>query len=113
MTVRLANDRPTGGDSNSGLPKSSRPDKKTPNDAHSIYFKVLAEHGWVGLALFSPLATRPGELVADCARSKGHESAVVAKSGKDVSGEPPPLPAAVRSCRFRRRISIGIWWRYW
>ena len=25
---------------------------KEPRDAHSIYFKVLAEHGWIGLAMF-------------------------------------------------------------
>jgi probable O-glycosylation ligase (exosortase A-associated) len=27
-------------------------DKAVPHDAHSIYFKVLGEHGWIGLALF-------------------------------------------------------------
>ena len=33
------------------------PDPRNVRDAHSIYFKVLGEHGWVGLVLFMMLLT--------------------------------------------------------
>ena len=52
--VRVANDKPLGG----GFEMWSQDtfDRYSPGyvsyDAHSIYFKVLGEHGWFGLALF-------------------------------------------------------------
>jgi putative inorganic carbon (HCO3(-)) transporter len=77
MTVRLANDRPTGGGFelwSADVFDRYSPDKKSPNDAHSIYFKVLAEHGWVGLILFLGIgfaAWRTGTWII--VRSKGRE----------------------------------------
>jgi probable O-glycosylation ligase (exosortase A-associated) len=55
MAFNLANDRALGGGfemwSDQTFQRYS-PDNTTPHDAHSIYFKVLGEHGWIGLALF-------------------------------------------------------------
>jgi len=77
MTVRLANDRPTGGGFelwSAEVFDRYSPDKKSPHDAHSIYFKVLAEHGWLGLILFLAIgitAWRTGSWIIT--RSKGRE----------------------------------------
>jgi probable O-glycosylation ligase (exosortase A-associated) len=51
----LANDRLTGGgfDVYTGdVFARYAPDPKMPRAAHSIYFQVLGEHGWLGLVLF-------------------------------------------------------------
>ena len=54
MATRLANDRPLGGGFD--LWTQATFDHYSPGaaafDAHSIYFKVLGEHGWIGLLLF-------------------------------------------------------------
>ena len=67
LTLNLANDRITGGgyepwfpqtvalygDRNFDLSNTENPDKVVQaRAAHSIYFSVLGEHGWIGLALF-------------------------------------------------------------
>jgi putative inorganic carbon (HCO3(-)) transporter len=55
MALRLANDKPMGGGFElwtSDTFDRYSPEKNTVHDAHSIYFKVLAEHGWIGLSLF-------------------------------------------------------------
>jgi len=55
MALRLANDRPMGGGFElwtSDTFDRYSPERNTVHDAHSIYFKVLAEHGWIGLILF-------------------------------------------------------------
>ena len=55
LALRVASDRPLGGGFEMWTAETFErysPDKKVPHDAHSIYFKVLGEHGWVGLALF-------------------------------------------------------------
>jgi probable O-glycosylation ligase (exosortase A-associated) len=55
MALNIANDNPIGG----GFELWTRetfdrysPEKVETHDGHSIYFKVLAEHGWLGLVLF-------------------------------------------------------------
>ncbi len=55
MAFRLANDRPLGGGFEAGTPETF--ERYAPNptgvlSAHSIYFQVLGEHGWIGLVLF-------------------------------------------------------------
>ncbi len=54
MALALANDKVIGGGFE--LWKEDTFERYAPglhnNDAHSIYFKVLAEHGWIGLMLF-------------------------------------------------------------
>src|SRR3569833_1989412 len=54
MATREANDRPLGGGVD--LWTQATFDHYSPGaaayDAHSIYFKVLGEHGWIGLLLF-------------------------------------------------------------
>ena len=55
MAFNLANDRLLGGGFEMWQAETFErysPDNKTPHDAHSIYFKVLGEHGWLGLLLF-------------------------------------------------------------
>jgi putative inorganic carbon (hco3(-)) transporter len=55
MTLNLASDKLTGGGFELWTADTFDRysiEKKVPNDAHSIYFKVLAEHGWPGLILF-------------------------------------------------------------
>ena len=55
MALRLANDKPMGGGFELWTENTFNrysPEKNTVHDAHSIYFKVLAEHGWLGLVLF-------------------------------------------------------------
>jgi len=55
VAVRVAEDRITGGGFAMWTEQTFEnysADTKVPHDAHSIYFKVLGEHGWVGLALF-------------------------------------------------------------
>ena len=55
MSVRVANDKPLGGGFAMWTADTFdrySPEKREPHDAHSIYFKVLGEHGWIGLALF-------------------------------------------------------------
>jgi probable O-glycosylation ligase (exosortase A-associated) len=60
FAVNLAKDRPiTGGGFESFTPElflRYAPNPKDFHDAHSIYFEVLAEHGFVGLFLFLCLA---------------------------------------------------------
>jgi probable O-glycosylation ligase (exosortase A-associated) len=55
----IANDRPlTGGGFELYSPEvfaRYAPDPKAVHSAHSIYFQILGEHGWVGLALFLSL----------------------------------------------------------
>jgi putative inorganic carbon (hco3(-)) transporter len=52
--LRVANDKPLGG--GFGLWSTETFERYSPGadvyDAHSIYFKVLGEHGWIGFALF-------------------------------------------------------------
>jgi probable O-glycosylation ligase (exosortase A-associated) len=53
--LRVANDKPLGGGFGMWTQETFArysPEYPVPHDAHSIYFKVLGEHGWVGLALF-------------------------------------------------------------
>ena len=55
MAFNLANDRALGGGFELWTEETFgrySPDKPEPHDGHSIYFKVLGEHGWIGLALF-------------------------------------------------------------
>jgi putative inorganic carbon (HCO3(-)) transporter len=55
MAINLANDRITGGGFVVDEPVVFARYAPIPNDlhaAHSIYFQILGEHGWVGLALF-------------------------------------------------------------
>jgi probable O-glycosylation ligase (exosortase A-associated) len=55
MALNLANDKPLGGGFELWTAETFdrySPEKRTPHDAHSIYFKVLGEHGWLGLILF-------------------------------------------------------------
>jgi probable O-glycosylation ligase (exosortase A-associated) len=55
MAYNLANDRPLGGGFEMWTEQTFdrySPDNRIPHDAHSIYFKVLGEHGWPGLVLF-------------------------------------------------------------
>jgi putative inorganic carbon (HCO3(-)) transporter len=55
MAINLANDRPTGGGFVVDEPAVFARYAPVPNDlhaAHSIYFQVLGEHGWIGLGLF-------------------------------------------------------------
>jgi len=55
MAMNLADHNPLGGGfemwSEQTFERYS-PEKTDPHDGHSIYFKVLGEHGWPGLALF-------------------------------------------------------------
>jgi len=55
MAFNLARDRPLGGGFNSfqpGMFAAYAPDPQNVHDSHSIYFEVLGEHGFFGLALF-------------------------------------------------------------
>jgi len=55
VALRLANDRLLGGGFDMWTQETFdqySPEFRTPHDAHSIYFKVLGEHGWFGLILF-------------------------------------------------------------
>jgi len=55
MALNLAKDRPLGGGFNTfqpGMFAVYAPDPKNVHDSHSIYFEVLGEHGFFGLALF-------------------------------------------------------------
>ena len=59
FAVRLASDRPLGGGYECFVPELFAiyaPDPTDVHDAHSIYFEVLGEHGFVGLSLFLTLA---------------------------------------------------------
>lgn len=59
MAFNLASDRPLGGGFNAFREAMFRRYAPVPDDvhdAHSIYFEVLGEHGFVGLALFLVLA---------------------------------------------------------
>jgi putative inorganic carbon (hco3(-)) transporter len=54
----MANDRFFGGGFEAWIPRTFAmyaPDPNNIRDVHSIYFKVLGEHGWIGLALFLTL----------------------------------------------------------
>lgn len=58
MTFRLANDRPWGGGFeiyNRTVYEHYLPGIRLPQAAHSIYFSMLGEHGYVGLVLFALL----------------------------------------------------------
>lgn len=58
MAINLANDRITGGGFVVDEPAVFARYAPVPNDlhaAHSIYFQVLGEHGWIGLALFAAI----------------------------------------------------------
>ena len=58
MCFNLANDRPIGGGFeiyNWQTYAKYNPNSPLPQAAHSIYFSVLGEHGWVGLALYLSL----------------------------------------------------------
>ena len=55
MAFNMAKDRPLGGGFDSFRDYAFAmyaPDPEHPHDAHSIYFEVLGEHGFVGLAIF-------------------------------------------------------------
>jgi putative inorganic carbon (HCO3(-)) transporter len=55
MALRLANDKLMGGGFELWTDETFdryTPQKTNSHDAHSIYFKVLGEHGWIGLILF-------------------------------------------------------------
>jgi probable O-glycosylation ligase (exosortase A-associated) len=55
MAINLASNRLTGGGFESFQAATFRqyaPEEKLGADAHSIYFEVLGEHGWPGLAIF-------------------------------------------------------------
>ncbi|HMA88231.1 MAG TPA: putative O-glycosylation ligase, exosortase A system-associated [Burkholderiales bacterium] len=55
MAFNLAKDRPLGGGFNAfqrGMFAVYAPDPNNVHDSHSIYFEVLGEHGFFGLALF-------------------------------------------------------------
>jgi probable O-glycosylation ligase (exosortase A-associated) len=55
MTLNLASHNPLGGGFEMWTEETFdrySPDHADPHDGHSIYFKVLGEHGWLGLALF-------------------------------------------------------------
>ncbi len=55
MALNLVRDRPLGGGFEAFQPASFviyNPSYENAHDAHSIYFEVLGEHGYVGLALF-------------------------------------------------------------
>jgi len=59
MATRLASSRFTGGGFETFRPEMFAiytPETDSVHDAHSIYFEVLGEHGWVGLGLFLLLA---------------------------------------------------------
>lgn len=78
MAVTLANHNPLGGGFELWNEKTFErysPDKPDVHDGHSIYFKVLGEHGWLGLALFVFIgvgAWRTGSsIISD---SRGHEA---------------------------------------
>lgn len=79
FAINLAKDHPVfGGGFDTFLPDLFRIYAPVPNDfhdAHSIYFEVLAEHGFVGLSIFLLLgivALRNGSRIARL--SKGHTS---------------------------------------
>jgi putative inorganic carbon (hco3(-)) transporter len=55
MCFKLANDRPIGGGFNIYTSQNYakyNPNSRLPQAAHSIYFSVLGEHGWIGLFLY-------------------------------------------------------------
>ena len=55
MAFNLASNRFTGGGFETFRPEIFAiyaPEAENVHDAHSIYFEVLGEHGWVGLGLF-------------------------------------------------------------
>jgi probable O-glycosylation ligase (exosortase A-associated) len=71
--VNVARDRITGGGYNMFQPPTFRhyaPDPFRVHDAHSIYFEVLGEHGFIGLALFLLLALftwrRASQVINQC-----------------------------------------------
>ncbi len=58
MAFNLAKDRPLGGGFDAfqpGMFARYAPDPDNVHDSHSIYFEVLGEHGFVGLAIFLTL----------------------------------------------------------
>lgn len=58
LAVHMANHRPTGGGFEAYTPETFAAYAPNPTDihvAHSIYFSVLAEHGYIGLLLFLTL----------------------------------------------------------
>ncbi|MEW6677498.1 MAG: putative O-glycosylation ligase, exosortase A system-associated [Pseudomonadota bacterium] len=59
VAFNMANDRITGGAPGMWIPKVFSQHAPNPNvvfDAHSIYFEILGEQGWIGLFLFLLLA---------------------------------------------------------
>ncbi len=55
FSINVANARPSGGGFNIWTPQAFEAWAPDPDDihvAHSIYFSVLGEHGWIGLILF-------------------------------------------------------------
>lgn len=77
MAFNLANDRPVVGGGFDAFDKETfaryAPEPHNVHDAHSIYFEVLAEHGYVGLALFLALgwlALRSGNWVRRTTRDR-------------------------------------------
>jgi putative inorganic carbon (hco3(-)) transporter len=75
MAFNLANDKPLGGGFELWTEETFgrySPDKPEPHDGHSIYFKVLGEHGWFGLALFlfiGAAAWRTGSWIVRASRN--------------------------------------------
>ena len=80
MAFNLAKDRVLGGGFESfqrGMFAQYAPDPYNVHDSHSIYFEVLGEHGFVGLALFLALAAMTWLTASRVARrAKGHEELV-------------------------------------
>jgi probable O-glycosylation ligase (exosortase A-associated) len=76
MAFNLAKDRPLGGGFDafrSAMFARYAPDPDDVHDAHSIYFEVLGEHGFVGLALFlilGVLTWRTASKIIKTARQK-------------------------------------------
>ena len=76
LALNVANDRALGGGFEMWSEQTFQrysPDNTMPHDAHSIYFKVLGEHGWLGLALFVAIglfAWRTGSWIIR--RARGH-----------------------------------------
>ena len=78
MAYNLANHQPLGGGYQCfqwGNFAKYAPNPEDLHDAHSIYFEVLAEHGWVGLTLFMALAMMTWFKASKIARrAKRHQS---------------------------------------
>jgi putative inorganic carbon (hco3(-)) transporter len=76
MALRLANDKLMGGGFELWTDETFdryTPQKTNSHDAHSIYFKVLGEHGWVGLVLFICIGLSAWRTGAKIVRQTRHQ----------------------------------------